>query len=348
MSARAFSLALVCALLAYPLAQTAPAATKSRAADKAAAASDSKSEQRGRRDALAAVHTWAIQLRFIDREKLRQAPLDLIVIDHAPHPKRDIEIPFLPADIAALKVKPDGKRRIVLAYLSVGEAERYRYYWQPQWETAAGRPMWLGAENQQWPGDYQVAFANPEWQSIIFGTDQSYLDRIIAAGFDGVYLDRVDAFQDVEDETPGARDAMVGFVSRLADHAHRTNPRFLVVMQNAEELLNLAALRQKLDGVAKEDFMFGHDNTDAANPAGMVRETLENLRRARRAGLAVMTLEYVTQPEKIASARHVAEREGFALHITDRMLGQLTLEDAAPSDRPPAPAGNIIPAPPKP
>ena len=43
-----------------------------------------------------------------------------------------------------------------------------------------------------------------------------------------------------------------------------------------------------------------------------------------------------------------AEREGFALHITDRMLGQLTLEDAAPSDRPPAPAGNIIPAPPKP
>jgi len=63
-----------------------------------------------------------------------------------------------------------------------------------------------------------------------------------------------------------------------------------------------------------------------------VRETLQHLRRAKRAGLSVLTLEYTTQPEKTASARHVADREGFVLHVTDRMLGQLSLEKAAPAE----------------
>ena len=292
------------------------------------------SDAQRRRVAMDGVKTWAIQLRYLDRAALTTAPYDLVVIDHAPHPQKDIEIPFTPAEIAPLKVKSDGTRRIVLAYLSIGEAERYRYYWNPAWDVPDTRPNWLGTENPRWPGDFAVHFANPDWQSVIFGEKDSYLDRIMNAGFDGVYLDRVDAYQDVEDTEPGAEDAMTGFVQRLADHAHRKNPDFLIIMQNAEELAKSKSLLSRLDGIAKEDLLYGVANSEAANPEQMVLDTVNNLRKSKRAGLKVLVLEYVTATEAIAATQRLSQREGFLLHITDRMLG--VMSPATPSVTPSA------------
>ena len=39
---------------------------------------------------------------------------------------------FTPQDLATLKVKANGSSRKVLAYISIGEAEDYRYYWNSQ------------------------------------------------------------------------------------------------------------------------------------------------------------------------------------------------------------------------
>ncbi len=99
-----------------------------------------------------------------------------------------------PAEVEALSTKPGGGDRIVLCYMSIGEAEDYRWYWVPSW--AADPPSWLGPENPDWPGNYLVEYWDPEWQAIIYGSPDAYLDRIIAAGFDGVYLDKVDSFED--------------------------------------------------------------------------------------------------------------------------------------------------------
>ncbi len=98
-----------------------------------------------------------------------------------------------PGEVAELQSKPGGGRRLVLCYMSIGEAEDYRWYWQPGWTTDP--PSWLGSENPSWPGNYSVEYWDPVWQAIIFGSPDSYLDRILAAGFDGVYLDKVDAFE---------------------------------------------------------------------------------------------------------------------------------------------------------
>ena len=294
---------------------------------------DARTDARARQKAMAAVTTWAIQLRFLDRLELAAAPIDLVVIDHAPHPKKDVETPFTRAEIAPLQVKPDGARRIVLAYLSVGEAERYRYYWQGAWDAAETRPAWLSVENPRWAGNYAVNFSAPEWQGVIFGSPDGYLDRIIAAGFDGVFLDRVDAYQDVEAADPGAEAAMSSFVARLADYARRKNPNFLIVMQNAEELLRLKSLVARIDAAAKEDLLFGHDNSDAENPKQMVQDTIGYLRRARRAGLKVLVLEYAATSDAIAAARALAKREGFVLHVTERMLGTLSLDRPSPGNK---------------
>ena len=101
--------------------------------------------------------------------------------------------PFTAAEVERLKHKANGGKRLVICYLSIGEAEDYRYYWQSEWKRH--KPGWLDRENPEWPGNYKVRYWDPAWQEIICGPNDSYLNRILAAGFDGVYLDIVDAFE---------------------------------------------------------------------------------------------------------------------------------------------------------
>jgi cysteinyl-tRNA synthetase len=100
---------------------------------------------------------------------------------------------FTAGDIGQLKTKDNGGRRLVFCYLSIGEAEDYRYYWNPDWKKHP--PAWLAGENPDWPGNYKVKYWDPQWQAILYGNDSSYLHKILAAGFDGAYLDIVDAFE---------------------------------------------------------------------------------------------------------------------------------------------------------
>lgn len=100
---------------------------------------------------------------------------------------------FTETEIILMKHKANGGTRLILCYMSIGEAEDYRYYWNPSWNS--NRPEWLEAENPDWPGNYKVKYWNEEWQDIIYKNSDSYLNRITAAGFDGVYLDIIDAFE---------------------------------------------------------------------------------------------------------------------------------------------------------
>ncbi|MHA1230455.1 MAG: endo alpha-1,4 polygalactosaminidase [Candidatus Helarchaeota archaeon] len=101
------------------------------------------------------------------------------------------------SDINQLKLKPSGSKRLVLAYLSIGEAEDYRYYWKSEWNT--NPPDWLCNENPNWLGNYKVKYWYAEWQNIIFGNNESYVYKIINSGFDGIYLDIIDAFEYFKD-----------------------------------------------------------------------------------------------------------------------------------------------------
>lgn len=108
------------------------------------------------------------------------------------------------SDVQRLKVKPNGARRQVICYMSIGEAESYRYYWKDEWNKRPrhGRrnfqhtsPVWLKGENPAWKENFKVDYRDPEWQGIIYKGEDSYLQKILDAGFDGVYLDIVDAFE---------------------------------------------------------------------------------------------------------------------------------------------------------
>ena len=59
----------------------------------------------------------------------------------------------------------------------------------------SGDPFWLDDENRDWEGNYKVRYWEPEWEKIIYGNDDSYTNKILNAGFDGIYLDIIDAFE---------------------------------------------------------------------------------------------------------------------------------------------------------
>ncbi len=101
------------------------------------------------------------------------------------------------ADVTAMKRKANGRARLAVAYMSIGEAEDYRYYWKPEWKR--NPPAWLGKINPDWAGCYKVHYWDKNWQDIIFGNNSSYLKKVLDAGFDGAYLDIIDAFEYFEE-----------------------------------------------------------------------------------------------------------------------------------------------------
>jgi cysteinyl-tRNA synthetase len=145
------------------------------------------------------------RVRFLSA--LRRTSYDLIVIDAFVDGPRGPEW-LDPEEVRSLKSKPGGGERLVICYLSIGEAETYRYYWEADWDRNrdgqpdAGAPSWLAEENPAWRGNYKVRYWDPGWQTILYGEADSYLDRILARGFDGIYLDIIDAFEYFEQQGP--------------------------------------------------------------------------------------------------------------------------------------------------
>lgn len=99
---------------------------------------------------------------------------------------------FTSAEIEQLKTKANGAQRLVIAYMNIGSAENYRYYWQDDWKLH--NPNWIKKKYEGYDDEFWVEFWNEDWQKIIFGNNDSYTKKIIDAGFDGAYLDNVEAY----------------------------------------------------------------------------------------------------------------------------------------------------------
>jgi cysteinyl-tRNA synthetase len=267
---------------------------------------------------LANMHSWGYQLQQVERDLIAATPYDLMVIDYSPD--GSAERAFSRADVAVMQRKPGGGARVLLAYLSIGEAEDYRSYWQPGWRIAP--PAWLREENPDWPGNYAVRYWDPQWQRLIMGSRDAYLDHIIAAGFDGVYLDRVDAFDAAEPGLTRARrmQLMTEFVIAIAAYARRQRPDFMIVVQNGEELLDTAPYAASIDAVGKEDLFFGLSGDGVPNSKSEIRASLGPLQRFQASGKPVFLVEYLESPEAKAFARKNAAAMGAALFIGSREL----------------------------
>jgi cysteinyl-tRNA synthetase, unknown class len=121
-------------------------------------------------------------------DSLCQTNYDLLIID------MEFDGELLTAeDIASLKIKANGGRRLVFAYMSVGEAEDYRSYWKSEWSDK--HPSWIAEENENWQGNFKVKYWTKEWRAILFGSKEACLDQILQLGFDGSFMDVIDSYE---------------------------------------------------------------------------------------------------------------------------------------------------------
>ncbi|MHB2019250.1 MAG: MJ1477/TM1410 family putative glycoside hydrolase [Candidatus Xenobia bacterium] len=269
------------------------------------------------------VRSWGYQLQNMDLAQMRRSAFDLIVMDYS----RDgtAAEQFTRAEIDSLKHSPHG-RKLVLAYMSIGEAESYRFYWNPAWYP--GHPAWLGTENTEWKKNFAVKYWDPEWQQIICGGAGSYLDRIINAGFDGVYLDIVDGYQDWEDK--GYSDAaaqMKQFVARIARYAReeRHDPSFGVFPQNGEPLLADTSYLSTITGIGREDTYYGSEKENVRSPSADTAAAEKYLALAVKAHKLVLNVDYCHDPEKVRDAYTRARARGYIEYCTEVDLDRLTV-----------------------
>jgi uncharacterized protein (TIGR01370 family) len=145
---------------------------------------------------------------------------------------------------------------IVLAYTSIGEAEDYRDYW-----SSLPKALLLGAENPEWPGNFPVRFWDPGWRRTILRAAASAKDR----GFHGLYLDKADVPGDIvarrlSDRSESDLNAdMVQLICNIS----AAEPDLMLILQNAEGLLQDRRLRDVLSGVARESLLADSDRHDA-------------------------------------------------------------------------------------
>ncbi|MFQ5859237.1 MAG: hypothetical protein ACE5LU_26860 [Anaerolineae bacterium] len=78
------------------------------------------------------------QLQNLGLPDIGDTAYDLMVMDYSTDESETGE--FTGAQIHAFKHSSGGEK-IVLAYMSIGEAEDYRFYWQSGWTP--GNPAWL-------------------------------------------------------------------------------------------------------------------------------------------------------------------------------------------------------------
>lgn len=259
---------------------------------------------------LSAVRTWEYWLQEYDLPRLQASTADMLVIDYSrSNPAGGAMIPFSAEQVARLKRKPDGTRRLVVAYLSIGEAEEYRYYWQPEWKSAP--PAWIIGENCRWPRNHLVRFWEDGWKDIVYRGEDSYLARIQAAGFDGIYVDRIDIYDDLKSRHPEARQRMIEFMTEMAATARARTPQFLVIAQNAEDLVSERIYRRAIDGLAKEDLLYGVDGTAKRNTGDMITWSLGKLQQLQRDGKAVLAVEYLRSPDMVQATASELARLGI-------------------------------------
>ena len=122
-------------------------------------------------DPLSGVNDFLYQLQDIDLKAVGKTAYDLVIMDYSSSGGEDGR--FSQEQIRALKHSPGGPK-IVLAYMSIGEAEDYRFYWSREWD--GNEPSWLEMENPDWPGNYKVRYWDQDWRTIVF----QYADRVLA------------------------------------------------------------------------------------------------------------------------------------------------------------------------
>jgi cysteinyl-tRNA synthetase len=318
---------------------------------------------KGLDELLGQVTFWAYQLQAISREgavdTLANSHYDMLVLE----PTRtdwSSDDKFFKTGEMVTRLKDttgsDGEhRKLIIAYLDIGEAEDWRWYWtwSTEWEEGDPRPAdWPGYilthDPDGWEGNYPVAYWHPKWKDIViygknqdskpYGNYNSVIDEVIKDGFDGIYLDWVEAFENEavisqakkEGKNPAVE--MITFIQEMRDYAAQRVPNFIIIQQNASALCaGHPELFSTIDAIAQEEVWYDGEATDDWNdpdgyddrvPKSWTDEYIYYLKKYSAKGLPVFNCEYALK--YAADAYSKSYKQGYIPYCSRRSLARLT------------------------
>ncbi len=256
-------------------------------------------------------------LTGVDPAAVSVAPFDIKVIDVY----NDFAQFFTNAEVAQMGGGPGGG--LLLGYFSIGEAETYRDYFRTIPTSI------IGPENPDWDGNYAVAYWTAEWRAVA----TSYIDRMIAAGYDGIYFDVVDVYERSwsQANAPGgdAEGAMISLVTYLSAYAKAKNPEFKIWVNNAEKLLVHSTYLNAIDGMYKENLFYKDDGS--LESTTVTNWSLNLLNKALAAGKDVVAIEYVAgNAAKVADAQAKAAAAGVGVYTANLDLSGVNYSGVLP------------------
>jgi len=232
---------------------------------------------------LDSVAYWAYQIQRVSYEGMVDALVasnyDMLVLEptRTEQEEADFDTLGMVTRLKNSKASDGTHRKLILAYIDIGQAEDWRWYWNPEWPAwdCEGDPPteWpdyiITCDPDGWSGNYPVAYWDANWKDIIIygentGSDpnrdyNSVIDEVIKDGFDGIYLDWVEAFDDTDvvaaAQAAGKNPAneMIGFIQEMRDYAAARNPDFIIIQQNAASLIEgHSELTGVIDAIAQE------------------------------------------------------------------------------------------------
>ncbi len=224
-------------------------------------------------------------------------------------------------DVDDMKSSGD-EEKILLAYISIGEAEDYRFYWNISWDANfdgipdAGAPDWLGIENPDWAGNYKVEYWKDGWRNIIY----SYLDKIILAEFDGIYMDLIDAYEYYETKVTHSDWLMINFVINISFYVKAMMGNdFAVFVQNGDDLLSNSTYLYNIDGIGREDLFYDDDEETDEDDR---EDAIDNLNEALDEDKAVLVIDYPSSEYRYDFYKLCVDN-GFLPYAAERDLDYL-------------------------
>jgi cysteinyl-tRNA synthetase len=312
---------------------------------------------------LADVTYWAYQIQDISRpgavDALVTSHYDMLVLE----PTRtdwSSDDKYFDAKEMVTRLKnskaSDGPHnKLIIAYSDIGEAEDWRWYWtwSKDWDCQGDPPAdWpdyiLACDPDGWTGNYPVAYWDPGWKDIIiYGQNQgshpdrdyySVIDEVIKDGFDGIYLDWVEGFENeaviaaaqASGKDPASE--MIAFIQDMRTYAAARDPNFIIIQQNAAALIDgHPELPSRIDAIAQEAIWYDGDATDDwsdpngydwVNDSGLTNYYVGYLNQYLNAGVPVFDCEYALSYANTAYVK--STNKGYVPYVTRRSLSRLT------------------------
>ncbi|MCX7935733.1 MAG: endo alpha-1,4 polygalactosaminidase [Planctomycetota bacterium] len=204
------------------------------------------------------------------------------------------ELLILDADALGRISAEERRGRVCLAYLSIGEVNTQSHLW-PQVKERS----WLASANPHWPEARRVDVRSPEWHDILLRQEAT---RLLAAGYDGLFLDTVDSYQALLAEDAeryrGSREATAEIIRGL----RRAFPEAVLIMNGGFDLLPEVA--KHIDAVLYEGLRSTYDFASRAYRRRRAEEIawLDAMAaRVRNHGLPLFALEYAAAGDASAA-----------------------------------------------